>query len=204
MQGRGCERRCRIAVGLFAFDVCHRKFLRFDFGLGGERLFFRIDVELFEFFAVKHDQPRFDQRLFGGKQFGVDRPVFFGFEVLDFDFPLTDQAKRNRLYPAGGFRPRQLAPQNRRQVEAYQIVERAPRHIGGNQIVVNLTRVFDGFGYRRFGDFVKDDAFYFFVFDFAAGFQFFQNVPGNRFSFPVRVGGEDNGVGVFNRRDDVV
>ena len=51
---------------------------------------------------------------------------------------------------------------------------------------------------------MKNDALDFFVFDLFAGGQFLQNVPGNGFSFSIRVGGEDNRVGIFNRGDNII
>ncbi len=70
---------------------------------------------------------------------GHDAPIFLGAEELDLALAIDDEAQRHRLHAAGRFRPRQLAPQHRRQSEADQIVERAPRPVGVDQILVEAA-----------------------------------------------------------------
>ena len=180
------------------------EFLRFDFGFGIHGLSLGVEVKFFELFAVEGYQVRANQRLGFGNEVNVDRPVFFGFEFFNFVFAVANQTKGDRLNAAGRLGTGKLAPQHRRERKADQIVECTAGHVGGNQIVVNLAGIFNGFGNGGFGNFVKDDAFDFLVFDFLAGGQFFKNVPGYRFSFSIRVGCEDNRVAVLERGDDVV
>ena len=69
----------------------------------------------------------------GGREQGLDGPVFVGPEGLDLGLAVADEAQRDRLHAAGRAGARQLAPQHRRQGEADEIVERAAGQIGGDE-----------------------------------------------------------------------
>ena len=67
---------------------------------------------------------------------GADRPIFLRLEDLDLALAVDDQPKRDRLHAAGRLRAGKLAPQDRRKGEADQIIERAPRPVGVDQILI--------------------------------------------------------------------
>jgi hypothetical protein len=71
---------------------------------------------------------------------GFDRPVFLRLERFDLEFAVADQPQRHRLHAARRARARQFAPQHRRQREADEIVERAAREIGVDQLLVDVAR----------------------------------------------------------------
>src|SRR3546814_20380276 len=75
----------------------------------------------------------------GGREGGIDGPVFLRPEGLDFRLPVADQPERDRLDAPRRLRSGQLAPQYRRQRKADQIVERAAREIGFDQFLVERS-----------------------------------------------------------------
>ena len=86
----------------------------------------------------------------------------------------------------------QLAPKHGRKVEADQIVQRAARQIGFDQIAVDLARVLHGLGHGTFGDGVEDHAAHRGVgFDRLAVSQRLFQVPRDCFALAVGVGGKD-------------
>ena len=138
-------------------------------------------------------------------QFGVDGPIFLRLEGFDLVFALADETQRHRLHAARRTRARQFAPQNRREREAHEIVERAARQIGVDQLFVDLARIGDGIEHGGARDRVEDDPL-----DLGAAgerallLQDFQHVPGNGFAFAVRVGRQDQLVRAFEGVDDVL
>ena len=128
---------------------------------------------------------------------GNNRPVFTWLENFNFCFTLTDQAQGNGLHAPCTARTGKLAPQNRRQRKAHQIIKRAAGQISLNQREIEITRM----GHRRldgaFGNFVKGNALYLNPFQ---GLFFFQNrpdMPRNGFTFAVRVSGQIEMLGAF-------
>ncbi|MNJ30733.1 hypothetical protein D3C77_253420 [compost metagenome] len=130
-----------------------------------------------------------------GDQVGLDRPVFLSLEPLDLHLAIDDDAQGDRLHPTGRARARQLAPQHRRQVEAHQIVQRAARQIGVDQLHIQLARIGHGLQHRRFGDGVEGDALDVRVLQRLLLVQDLQNVPADRLALAVGVGGQDDAVG---------
>ncbi len=82
--------------------------------------------------------------LLGGAEMGIDGPVFAALEDLDLGLALADQAQRHRLHAAGRAAARQLAPQDGREGEAHEIVQRAARQIGVDQRLVEVARMGHG------------------------------------------------------------
>ena len=91
-----------------------------------------------------------------------DRPIFLRTEDLDLSLTVDDQSKRDRLHPARGFGARKLAPEDRREREADQIVERPPCPVGVDQIFIETARIAHGLGDGRMGDCVERDALHVF------------------------------------------
>ena len=76
----------------------------------------------------------------GGRERGLDGPVFVGLEGLDLGLAVAHEAQRHRLHAAGRAGARQLAPQHGREREADEIVERAAGQIGLDQRRIDLAR----------------------------------------------------------------
>ena len=153
---------------------------------------------------VGADQPRFEDFVARGRQLGDDRPVFPGDEFLDLQLAVADQPQRDRLHPAGRARARQFSPEHRREREANEIIERAAGEIGIDQCTIDLARMLHCLGHRLLGDGVEHHALDLLVLERLLFLQHLEHVPGDRFAFTIRVGGEDQLVGTLERACDVV
>ncbi len=158
-----------------------------------------LDGELLELFALEVGELG-GERLRALVGVEVQRPVFARHEGFDFQLALDDHAERGRLHAAGGKPGTDLLPQQRRQVEADQIVQRAPRLLGVDQVGRDLARVAHGVLDGRFGDLVEGHPLHrrldlAFLEDLA-------DVPGNRLAFAVRVGCQQHFVGLLGGLDD--
>ena len=153
------------------------------------------DRQPLDLLAVELDQPR-GEALPVGLEGRADLPIFLRLEDLDLALAVDDQAQRDRLHPARRLGARQLAPQDRRQREADQIIERAARPVGVDQILIEPARMLHRLGHRRIGDRVEGHAL-------DVGRQrlllpkHFLDVPADRLALAVGVGGEDQRVGVL-------
>ena len=204
LQRRGDERRRRIALDRLALHRTDGEFLRIDqidstLGLG-----FVVDAEFFDLLAVQIGEMRAEG---AGRcaDVRIDGPVFDRIERFDLLLAFHHEAQRHGLHAPGRARARQLAPQNRRQREAHQIVQRAAGQIGVHQFGVDLARMLDGFQNGRFGDGIERHALDLDVFaQCLLLLEHFQHMPGNGLTFAVRVGGEDELVGAFDGIDDVL
>ena len=107
----------------------------------------RADRQPVDLLAVELDQPR-GEGLAVGFERRRDLPIFLRPEQLDLALAVDDQAQRHRLHPARRLGAGKLAPQDRRQREADQIIERAARAIGVDQILIELARVLHRLGHR--------------------------------------------------------
>ena len=203
LQGRGLEGRRGVALDRAGLDAAHREVLGLDGGHGAVGLGLIGQRQLFDLPAVQLDQPGGEAARLGG-QVGADGPVFLGLERLDLLLALHDQAQRHRLHPPGRARPRQLAPQDRRQGETHQIIQRPAGQIGFDQFLVQRAGMGDGLHHGGFGDGVERHPFHRQVFQQLLGPQHFQDVPGNRLALAVGVGGQDQLVGALHRLGDVL
>ena len=88
----------------------------------------------------------------------ADRPIFLRLEDLDLALAVDDQPQRDRLHPARRLRAGKLAPQDRREREADQIIERAPRPIGVDQILIEPARLLHRLRHGGVGDGVEGHA----------------------------------------------
>ena len=134
---------------------------------------------------------------------GDDRPIFARNELFDLKLSIADDAQRDRLHPPGRARAGQLAPQNRRQVEADQIVERAARPVGVDERLVDLARIAHRLLDGVLGHSVEHHAIDALVLEQLLALENFVDVPGDGLAFPVRVSREDHAVGVLNRAADI-
>ena len=149
-------------------------------------------------------QARFERGAVRRAQLGSDVPVFLRAEEFDLVLAVADDAQSDRLHPAGRARARQLAPQDRGEVEADQIVQRPAGKVGVDEFGIDLARVFHGGRNRALGDRVEHDALDDGVlFQRPALLQRFYEVPGNGFPFAVRVSRQDQRVGILEGVGDV-
>ena len=135
---------------------------------------------------------------------GGDIPVFFAVKGFDFALAFDDHAQRGRLYAAGGEAGADFAPQERREVEADEVVQRAPCLLCVHQVHFELARVGDGLLDGVLGDFVEGNAVDVFVIERAAFAQDFAQVPGDGFAFAIGVRCEVDVFGGFRRFGDFV
>ena len=131
-------------------------------------------------------------------QGGFYAPVFARIKGFDFHLALDNQAQANGLHAARRFSTGQFAPQNRRQIKAHQIIQRAPRQIGLHQRHIHLARVFHRLGDGSFGDGVKHYAANRcgFFYGFTLAQRFFQ-MPADRLALAVGVGRQNQFIVVF-------
>ncbi len=196
--------RCRVALDRFCLDA-------FD-DIAGT---FQQRLQLAGFFAIA-DRARLQPLAIGGNQSCLELvaarrfqerrevPVFLGNEALDLGFSIADEAQRNRLHAAGGTRAGQLAPENRREVEADEVIERAACQIGIDQRDVDVARIGHRIEHGLLGDRVEDDALDRLAVDHALLVQKVENMPGDRFAFAIRVGRQEQGIGGFHRVGNIL
>ena len=203
LQGRCRERRVRVSLGGLGLDADDRELGHIERRLEGLGLGARPDIETADLLAVGADQPGDKGRIRLGLQMGDERPIFAGNEFLDLQLAIADEAQGDRLDAAGRTSARQLAPEDRRQVEADQIVEGAAGEIGIDQRLVDRARRFHGLEHGRLRDGIEDDAFDRLVFQDLLALQDFQDVPGDRLALAIRIGRQDDAVGAFDGLGDI-
>ena len=158
LQGRGHEGRIGVAGGGLRLNAVHRKLARVDGlhsqfggGVAGQ-------IELVELLAAQRGQPRLKLLATRGFERGGHGPKLAGAEGLNLHLAFDNQPQANRLHPARRFRPRQFAPQNRRQGKAHQIIQRTAGKISLNQGQIDLARLFHRLGDGIFGNGVEGHA----------------------------------------------
>ena len=203
LQGRGGEGRVGVALGGLGFhggDVEGRGIER---GLESTRFRFGADVEAADLAAVGADEPRRERRAVLRLQEGGERPIFPRPEFLDFQLAVADEAQGHRLHAAGRFRAGQLAPQHRRQVEADEIIERPAGEIGIDQRGVDLAWRLHGFQNGALGDRIEHHALDMLVLEHLLALQHFQHMPGNGLALAIRIGCENDLVGILHGGGDI-
>ena len=183
LQGRGDERRRRAALFLAALDLAHGKRLAGNRVHDRLRLLLVFQLHLAGLVAVV---ARGELTAVRGLEQRLDRPVFLGHERADLVFAVHDQTGRDALHAARGQAALDLAPQEGRQLVAYDAVEDAARLLRVDQIDVNVARVVDAVFDRLLGDLVEGDALGILV----PQLKQFLDVPRDRLALAVRVGCE--------------
>ena len=203
LQRRGRERRVGVARDGLRLDRADGELAGRDVGTRLLRRDDLVQVEAVELLAVPVRQPG-DERCAGDRrECRLDRPVFAVDERLDLALAVDDNTQRDRLDAPRRLGAGQLAPQDGGQVEADEIVERAPRSVRIDERSVD----FAGLGHRRedggLGDLVERHAG-----RAALGEQAllrghpFEQVPRDRLPLAVGVGGEDDAVDRLGRVGD--
>ena len=121
-----------------------------------------------------------------GCEIGLDLPVFVRDEGLNFLFSLGDEAHRHRLHAPGAEAAGHFFPQERRNLIPDDPIQNATRLLGVDLVQVDRARVFKRLADLVLRDRVEDNALGPIVVD-AQGFL---EVPGDRLSLPIKVGGE--------------
>ena len=161
------------------------------------------DIEPADLLAVGADETRGEGRAGLGLQMSEDRPIFARDEFLDLEFAIADDAQRDRLHAPGRAGAGQLAPQHRRERETDEIVERAAGAIGVDQRFVDLAGMSHRILHRLLGDGVEHDSIDALVLEQFLALQDLVDMPGDRLSLTVGVGGENDAVGILDRAADV-
>src|SRR5262249_43381550 len=129
LQRRGSERRRWTALALLRLHLADDEpaLRRFQQRVARRMRIARVgQIELLEFLAAQ-SQEACREALVRMRTVGFDAPVLLRLERLDLLLALDDHAQRRRLHAPGRQAALNLAPEHRRQVEADQVVERAPR-----------------------------------------------------------------------------
>ena len=189
LQGGGGERRLRVAARPLGLDVRHGEGPgRAELLAGPLRRRGVAQVEALELAAVQLGQAGGEGLSPRGFEAGLDGPVLLRPEGLDLGLPLADQAQGDRLDPAGRAAARQLAPEHGRQGEAHQVVERAAREVGVDQLLVQDPGMAEGLLDGALGHLVEDDAADLHAAQGLAAVQLLGDVPGDGLALAVRVG----------------
>ena len=202
LQGRGGEGRSGGALGRLLLDRADLELARFHRGQRFVSQGLVVQVELGQALALMLDQAR-EEGVRAGGNVGLHAPVFLALESLDLGLALDDQAQGHRLHASGRTRARQLAPQDRREGEAHQVIQRAAGQIGVHQLHVDVARMLHRLRDGRLGDGVEHHTLDLGVLHGLLAVKHLQHVPGDGFAFAVRVGGQDQGLGALERLGDV-
>ena len=127
-----------------------------------------------------------------------------GLKMRDLVLALADHAQRRALHASGGQAAAHLLPQQRREIEADQVIERAARLLRIHQVQRQVARLGDGALHLALGDLVEHHALDFLALEVAAFFEQLAQVPGDGFAFAVRVGRQVEVLGFLERARDGV
>ncbi len=204
LQRRGGEGRVRVAPRGLALDGGDGEARGLDARNDvGRRLLVR-NVELAEFPAVECDEAGDEGGAATRLHVGFDGPVFLAAEGLNLQLAVADETERDGLHAAGRARARKLAPENGREGEADEIVERAAGEIGVDQFLVEPARMLHRFGNGFLGDGVEDDALDLDVLQDLLLVEDFEHMPGDGLALAIRVGCEDEPVRALHGGGDLV
>ena len=101
LQGRGGERRRRVAPRGLGLDVGDGEARALQRPLEGFGLGAGADVEPLDFLPVGADEAGFEFLTARRGKRGHQRPVFARDEFLDFELAVADEPQRHRLHPPG-------------------------------------------------------------------------------------------------------
>ena len=200
LQGGGGERRRRVTPLGAGIDVLDAKSPLLHRRLGARGNARLAEAQLLQLLPLKLHQTR-GKRGAVMLHLGDDLPIFLRFKNLDLALSLDDQAEGHRLHPPRRFRAGQLAPQHRRQRKAEQIIQRPAGQIGVDQVLIQLSRGLHRGGDGLLGDRVEGDARHRLWQRLLLG-EVLAHMPADRLALAVRVGGQDQAVGLFRRIDD--
>ena len=183
LEGRGDERGRRGAFFLAALDLADGERLSGDGVHHAHRLLLVLQLGLAAAVAIV---ARGERSAVLGREQRLDRPVFLGHERADLVFAVDDQTGRDALHTACGQAALDLAPQERRELIAYDTVEDTARLLRVDQIDVDVARTCDARTDSLLGDLVEGHAARIAILELEQ----LLDVPRNRFSLAVRVSRE--------------
>ena len=198
LQRRGGEGRSRIAAALLAIDREHAQLAaaiggragrRPDGALDLARLLFVGEAELLDLLAAILQQLQ-RKGLRAVRPLTLDGPVLLRQERADLLLALADHAQRRALHAARRQPAAHLLPQQRREVEADEIIERAPRLLGIDELERQPARLPDRRTDGVARDLVEHHAVHVLAVEIAARAQDLLQVPGDRLALAIRVGGQ--------------
>ena len=187
LEGGGDEGRRGIALLHCPLDAGNGKFLVLDVGDNGIDLRLAVQLALFLIAVVAGDKAA---GLLDPVQSDVQGPVLLGDEIPDLLLPIHHQTGGDGLDASRAQTPADLFPQQGAELIAHDPVQDAAGLLGVHQVHIDAPGLVDGLGDHAPGDLVEGDA---------AGLAVGQvhqllQVPGDGLPFPVRVGGEIDGV----------
>ena len=122
----------------------------------------------------------------------MNRPVFGYFKRFNFTFPVANQPDSHRLNPAGAEAAAYFLPQQGTQFITYDTVKHSPGLLRIHLIIIDDTGMLKGFDHRRFGNLIEFDTTGILRRDIEQSGQ----MPGDRFSFTIRVSCQIHFVGL--------
>ena len=148
LEGRCGERRRGDLEALFAFHCAH--------GINGT------DASLEECTRLRGGGKALVQQAFDLYAVNIEHSlhaiVGLGHESIDFPLAVNNQTEHYRLHAAGRQAPLDLAPQDGRELEAYQTVEHAAGLLGVDQIHIQRARILHCVQNSVLGNLVENDA----------------------------------------------
>ena len=202
LQRRRRERRIRVALDGLGFDRAHFELRGVERLLEVFGLLALADVEPCDLPAVGADEAGDKGLVARCFKMRDQRPIFAADEFFDLQLAFADEAQRDRLHAPGRARAGQLAPQDRRQREADEIVERAAGQIGVDERLVDLAGMRHRLPDRVLGDGVEHHALDGLVLERALLVQYVEQMPGNGLALAIRIGRENDLVGFFDEFGD--
>ena len=190
LQGTGDKGRSGLLGALALFQLCHHILGPFQALFDGAGLGLVLGQQLL---ALAVGGKAGGKALVPGTQRHVHVPVFVRLEALDLLFAVVDEAHGHALHAACGQAPAHLAPQEGAELVAHQTVQHTAGLLGVEQIFVDGAGVGHALLHALFGDFVKGDA----VGGVGVQPQDVGQMPADGFAFAVRVGRQQNAVGVL-------
>jgi len=160
LHGGGGERRRGVALALAAVDLGDG-----ELAIGGRLETFPrrggaglvLEGELRDLLAVELIEAR-GERLVVGATVGGNRPVFARVEGFDLLLALDDHPQGRALHAAGRQARVDLLPQQWREIEAHQVVERPACLLGVDQVLGQPAWLGDGLLHGTLGDLVEHHA----------------------------------------------
>ena len=210
LQRRGGEGRRGVAPALLAIDGddaqragvgSARPGGRLDGALDLARLRLGGETELLDLGAAVLEQLQ-RERLRAVDALALDGPVFLRLEGLDLFLALADHAQRRALHASGGQPLAHLLPQERREVEADEVIERAPRLLRVDQFQRQTARLTHRLADGVAGDLVEHHAVHVLAVEVAALLEDLLQVPGDGLAFAVRVGRQIERLGLAQAARD--
>ena len=176
-----CKRRNRFFLSGACFYFCYFKLFIFDAFQYCISIYF---IRKFDFFIALTVEFRFENLTCFVCQFRTKCPVFFGNEISDFFFSVTNQSQGYRLHTAAAETFLYFFPEQVTDCITNHSVQHTACLLGIYQIHINISGFCDGFFHSRFCDFIESDTadiFFFFQIECV------KQMPADGFPFTVRV-----------------